>query len=59
MNLAVESLKVLVEKNYGIAFDDQEMIIGDKPAPNPFWLSDFPAISSTKDNIIVVKVCIC
>ncbi|KAL0485561.1 BRCA2 [Acrasis kona] len=55
----IEWLKVLVEREHGIPFDNQDMYINDKSVPNPMSLSDIPSVSGTGETVIVVKVRIC
>jgi hypothetical protein len=56
MGRPIEWLKVLVEREYNIPFDKQEMLIADKAVPNVMSLSDISDVSASQENIIVVKV---
>lgn len=58
MGRPIEWIKVLVEREYGVPFEKQDILIGDKSVPNVLTLSDIPEVSSSKENVIVVKVII-
>lgn len=55
MNKVIENLKVMIEKEYGIPFENQELLVDGKAQPNVFSLSDIKSIQAGKENIITVK----
>lgn len=55
MGRPVEWLKVLIEREYGIQFEQQELTFEGKVIPNPLSLSDISGIKTDSENVIVVK----
>ncbi|KAL9642226.1 hypothetical protein ABK040_007227 [Willaertia magna] len=57
MGRPIEWLKLLVQKEHGIPFEQQEMYIQGQDAelPNVFCLQDIPSIKANSENIIIVK----